>query len=92
MIIIISISLIIGGGFIYGLYDLPQHHFQRLLLVPLCIIPAVIITFLMLPEIIRSIKNKKTETTDFLNITEKFCGVLSYEVAERLHKSFGGDK
>jgi hypothetical protein len=46
----------------------------------------------MLPEIIRSIKNKKTETTDFLNITEKFCGVLSYEVAERLHKSFGGDK
>ena len=91
MIIIIGISLVIGGGFIYGLYD-PPHHFQRLLLAPFCIIPAALIAFLMIPEIVRSIRNGKTETADFLNITDKFCGVLSYEVAERLHKSFGGDK
>lgn len=91
LILFISISLAFGGGFIYGLYN-PSQPFQRLLLKALCIIPAVIITFLMLPEIVRSIKNGKTATTDFLNITEKFCGVLSYEVAERLHKSFGGDK
>ena len=91
MIIIIGISLIVGGGFIYGLYNPPQQ-LKRLLLVPFCIIPATVITFLMIPEIVRSIKNGKTETADFLNITEKFCGILSYEVAERLHKSFGCDK
>ncbi len=91
MLLIIAISLVVGGGYIYGLYNPPQQQ-RRLILVPFCIIPVLIITSLMIPGIIKTIKNGKTETADFLNITEKFCGVLSYEVAERLHKSFGGDK
>ena len=91
MMLIIGISFIVGGGFIYGLYN-PLQHQKRLILVPFCIIPVLIITSLMIPGIIKTIRDGKTETADFLNITEKFCGVLSYEVAERLHKSFGGDK
>ena len=91
MLLIIAISLVVGGGFIYGLYN-PSKPFQKLILVPFCIIPVLIITSLMIPGIVKTIRDGKTEIADFLNITEKFCGVLSYEVAERLHKSFGGDK
>ena len=91
ILLIIGISLVVGGGYIYGLYN-PSQQQKRLILVPFCIVPILVITSLMIPKIIRTIRDGKTKTTDFLNITEKFCGVLSYEVAERLHKTFGGDK